>query len=186
MSTEQELELAKQIIQDQKPIVVEVPSRLLDEEGGGFGDLGVLIQVARKEKLMPRLVGRVVILFPAYDDDPREVAEIPECRDWLLALEKQVPYLAVLLHPGSTLKLLMLCHVPWTRNAEENTIEPDLEQAVGFFLDAGLTAYVFACRQSLEPRAFATDFLQRIGLESVDDELLDEYKRVYDQSAGGN
>jgi hypothetical protein len=181
MSETQELQLARQMIEDTKPIVVGVGSSLLEQ--GGFGDLGVLIQVARSENLVSRLVGRVVILFPDFDDDPREVAEIPECRDWLLALEGKVPYLAVLLHPTSTFKLLLLCHVPWTKDPDEDYVVPDEEQAVAFLLDAGMTAYTFACRQDLEPRAFTREFLQRVGMENVvDDTLLDEYERVYRES----
>lgn len=177
MSTEKELELAREMLNQDKPIVFEVGKHLLDEEA--FGDIGVLIQVARVDKTVGKLLGRITILFPENEKDPREIFEIPECQDWMLAMHAQLPYLPLLINPVSTFKLLMMCHIGWSK-ADDGSVLPVKEDVIGFMLDAGMTAFVFAEREGLDTTEFTTNFMSSIGAaELVDDKLLAGYAEVY-------
>jgi hypothetical protein len=56
---------------------------------------------------------RVSLFFEGYDDDPREVFDIPEIRRYAKALDEAFPYLFYFAtlgqHGGNTLKVLALC-----------------------------------------------------------------------------
>jgi hypothetical protein len=178
---EKELETAREMINAEKPIVVEVGKHLLDEEA--FGDIGVLIQVARVDKTVAKLLGRITILFPDLEKDEREIFEIPESQDWMVALHAQLPYLPLLLNPESTFKLLMMCEIGWSKG-DDGSVLPVEKEAVAFMLDAGMTAFVFGKRYGLDEAEFTRKFMSSIGAEElVDDKLLAGYGEVYAKSA---
>lgn len=59
-----------------------------------------------------RLQGRVALVFEGYDDDPREVYEIPEVRRFCAALDKRFPYwLYFLTTIQDNLKVVTFCLV---------------------------------------------------------------------------
>jgi hypothetical protein len=55
--------------------------------------------------------GRVTLFFEGYDDDPRDVYDIPEIRRYAKTLDEQFPYwfYFLCLGGGSTLQVLSLC-----------------------------------------------------------------------------
>jgi hypothetical protein len=54
--------------------------------------------------------GRVTLMFAGYDDDPRDVYDVPEIRRYARALDDQFPYWFYFADPqNSTLKVLALC-----------------------------------------------------------------------------
>lgn len=59
---------------------------------------------------------RVMFGISGYDDDPRELFEIPEVRRWVIGLDAEWPYWFFFLWPGrrSTLPLIAFCLCPYT------------------------------------------------------------------------
>lgn len=147
-----------------------------------LGDVGQLIETAVAAKKLPRLVGRVMLMFPEYDRDPREVFEDAICGAWMGALSERFPYLPVLLEPTKTFPILMFCNVPWTKKGKK--ILPAEEEATQFILNCGMTAYAFAKWSKLDARPFAQTFLSSMGFGDVDAGLLDQYEAMYAQRGG--
>lgn len=143
-----------------------------------LGDVGQLIETAVAAKKLTRIVGRVMLMFPEYDRDPREVFEDEICRGWFGALMQRYPYLPVLLEPTKTFPILMLCNVPWRKKGKQ--IVPG-EEATQFVLNCGMTAFAFAKWSRLDSRPFAERFLASVGFDDVGAGLLDQYEAMYEQ-----
>jgi hypothetical protein len=129
---------------------------------------------------MFKVAGRLAINFHGFDRDPRSIPEIPECRQWLLDLEKEVPHLFFLLDPGASFQILMLCHVPFSR--KDGGVAVDQDKAMGFVLDCAYASYQLGRIHGQDARRVATAFLKRVGLEGVvNDELLGDFARTYER-----
>lgn len=61
---------------------------------------------------------RIELSVGGYDDDPRELWEVPEAREYLIRLFLACPFVFLLVHPaGRTLRLLMAC---WLHGTEHD------------------------------------------------------------------
>lgn len=73
--------------------------------------------------------GRVSLMFEGYDDDPRDVYDIPEIRRYAKLLDEEFPYwfyFVSLDHPGaSTLQVLALCLCRVVKASGFSTPHPD-------------------------------------------------------------
>jgi hypothetical protein len=64
--------------------------------------------------------GRIFMIFPAYDQDPREVWEVPEVRAWVRRLANCVPHFPFFLVPGAQagqVLMYVFCLVSTARGA---------------------------------------------------------------------
>ena len=57
------------------------------------------INLANEEVLIAESCGRFRITIKGYDDDPRQVFDIPEVRGWFAALHKDAPHFPFFLEP---------------------------------------------------------------------------------------
>lgn len=74
--------------------------------------LSTLTDLLAAPDAVRRLQGRVALLFEGYDDDPREVYEIPEVRRFCAALDQRFPYwLYFLTTIQDNLKVVTFCLV---------------------------------------------------------------------------
>ena len=170
--------IADAIIDKEEHLVLGVSKEMMRAKD--LGDLEALIHRAVETGKIGRMVGRVSLIFPEYDHDPREVFEDAICRDWLVALEQAFPYVCVILEPAKTLHLLMLSQIPWKKHGTK--ILPANDEAMQFLLDRGMTAYRFARWQDLDAKPFARIFLTGAGLgDAATAELLDQYESVFEQ-----
>lgn len=145
-----------------------------------LGDVAQLVETAVEAKKVAKVVGRVVLMFPEYDHDPREVFEDTACREWFATLEERFPFVPVLLEPTKTLPILMLCQIPWRKQGAK--ILPSEEEATQFLLNCGMLAFTFAKWVRVDARSFAQQFLATVGLgDSVDSGLLDQYEKLHAQ-----
>ena len=172
-------QLVVQIIEEEGPLTFVVTRDML--AGGEPGELELVVDVARRRGRLPQMVGRVVMLFPEYSRDDREIFEIPECRKFLAALQQKIPYLCVLLQPQVAFPLLMLCYVPWKkRGMLRKRVVAEQGAAMGFMLSSGMTAFEFARWQRLDAKRFTAAFLANLGAgRQVCPELLEDYARDY-------
>jgi hypothetical protein len=141
-----------------------------------------LIEVLKNEYLLLKAAGRLNFIFPDYNGEGLEVFEDPACRKWMLTLEAQHPFLCTLLHPKSCLPLLMLCHVPFSKDPQTKMIMPVQEQAIQTFLDYGFVAYHVAYIYGEDPREHAKKFLTEVNLgQLADDKMLDQFHELYEK-----
>lgn len=62
-------------------------------EGGLTGDaLDRLMSLSDSPAFVDQLADRLTFMFEGYDDDPRELTQIPECVSFFRAVTKQWPY----------------------------------------------------------------------------------------------
>ena len=74
--------------------------------------LGSLVALLTDPETVRRLQGKVAIVFEGYDDDPREVYEIPEVRRFCNTLDERFPYWFYFLTTiQQNLKVVTLCLV---------------------------------------------------------------------------
>jgi hypothetical protein len=70
--------------------------------------------------------GRITLLFEGYDDDPRDVYDIPEIRRYAKALDEAFPYWFYFANlQGDTLKVLALCVCRIVKVSGFSTPQPD-------------------------------------------------------------
>ena len=144
-----------------------------------FGEVGQLIETAQREGRIDKLVGRIILTFPEFDETPGEVYEDPLCRPWFEALEATYQFAAILLEPKRTLPMFMLSQVTWSK--QRGKVVPSEEESLQFLLDRGMTAFAFARWLDVDPREFTTQFLTSVGLGSIiNPDLLDDFERVAD------
>lgn len=71
-----------------------------DEVSQGFvGGWLALLRGLKEEGLLSDVAGRLILETEGYDDDPRELFQIPEAHRWLVLLANRVPWLPVWLDP---------------------------------------------------------------------------------------
>jgi hypothetical protein len=93
-----------------------------------------LVRVFRQISAVPEhakvLRGRVFLVFPSYDDDPRPNWQIPSIRRFIQDLQRQLPHFVYYLHPDPTVghvTMYLLCLV----NVSDGGIDPgDIGTAV--------------------------------------------------------
>lgn len=72
-------------------LLIEVPRAQVEA-----GDIAPVLQqlefMTETRELAERWEGRVAVVFAGWDDDPREVTEIPEVRSYFAALTESFPY----------------------------------------------------------------------------------------------
>jgi hypothetical protein len=90
------------------------------------------------------LQGQLVIVFDGYDDDVREIWEIPETRHYLASLVRQyplTPFLLSTMKPFQTLDLLLLSLSPidpnWQSVACQNSASASHQQIMEWGIKAG-------------------------------------------------
>jgi hypothetical protein len=105
--------------------------------------------------------GRITLFFAGYDDDPRDVYDIPEIRRYAKALDDQFPYWFYFADPHcSTLKVLTLCLCRVVKVAGGST--PDPEDFKHF-----LVSHIVALNQLCDTFALSND----IKLQLTDEAL---------------
>jgi hypothetical protein len=64
-----------------------------------------------------RLRRKLIFAIDGYDDDPRDLWEFPEVRQWICDVDRQWPYWFFFmdLGPQSTLAMVTFCACPWTK-----------------------------------------------------------------------
>ena len=85
------------------------------EAGDHLKTLASLTTFLREDKCR-QFRQRVMFGITGYDEDPRELFEIPEVRRWVIELDVKWPYWFFFLWPGqrSTLPLIAFCLCPFT------------------------------------------------------------------------
>jgi uncharacterized tellurite resistance protein B-like protein len=68
-------------------------------EAGDMRGWDALIQFLLSEELMIESAGRLIVSFEGFEEDSRRIFEIEACRQWLLDLQHQYPWLATWLDP---------------------------------------------------------------------------------------
>lgn len=74
-----------------------------------------LNRIQATKELILHLKGRVDVSFDDYEDDDRELFEIPEVKNWILNLYKLSdcwPYLMAMDKHSGFMKVLFICHIP--------------------------------------------------------------------------
>lgn len=174
MSTRPDLDAA---IDTSASLVFGVTKQMLRAKDAG--ELASLFDTATKSRKLAKLVGRVVLMFPEFEADPREVFEDAACGTWFEALEEKYAFAALMLEPTKTLPIFMLSQVPWTK--KKGRIIPSDDEAMQFLLDRGMTAFAFGTWLGVDAKAFAAKFLGSVGLGSiVNDDLLDDFASMHD------
>jgi hypothetical protein len=74
-----------------------------------------------------RLKGRLIFEIRGYEDDPRDLYEIPEVRAWMHALDQIFPYLFYFMDvgPRSTLSFVAFSLCEWEKVPNGKQIPPD-------------------------------------------------------------
>lgn len=96
-------------------LLMVMGSREEVESGDHSQTLATLTTLLREDKCR-QFRQRVMFGISGYDDDPRELFEIPEVRRWVIGLDAKWPYWFFFLWAGqrSTLPLIAFCLCPFT------------------------------------------------------------------------
>jgi hypothetical protein len=98
-------------------------SRAEVEAGELQGPLSVLQQLATRDAALQFMEG-VAIAIDGYNDDPRQLFEIPEVRDYVGKLDAGFPYwLFFLTKTSESLWMILLCFVPPCLKPEVHSVE---------------------------------------------------------------
>jgi hypothetical protein len=84
-------------------------------EAGDVVHASAMLQKLLKPENAKRLKGRLVFRIRGYDDDPRELFEVPEVRTWMEELDCEFPYWFYFmdLGPHSTLGFVAFSLCRW-------------------------------------------------------------------------
>ena len=117
--------------------------------------------------------------FTAGDPTPRSVMDDAACRGYMLGLEKEIPFLYVLLDPQNSLPLLMACHLG--QRAAGKAGAADVSAATDYVCDRGYRAYALARTLGVPHAArVAANFLQQFALpDDLVDTICRQYKTAY-------
>jgi hypothetical protein len=83
--------------------------------------------------LLRSLGGRCMLLFSAYDNDPREVWQIPEARRYMEKLDAEIPHLLYFLVPrieAGQFVLWLSCMLPYAMVENPSNFDPSLAQSL--------------------------------------------------------
>ena len=80
-----------------------------------------------KPEVAQRLKGRLIFEIRGYEDDPRDLWEIPEVRAWMKALDQAFPYWFYFMDvgPGSTLAFIAFTLCKYEKAPNGKIIPPD-------------------------------------------------------------
>lgn len=144
-------------------IVVYVTREEVDR--GTIGDVvDRLMAISDDPKLCKMYMGKLLMSFDGYGNDPRELQEIPEVRRFLAAIHAQWPYWFYFLEPEAMVRTIALSLVDIKRMTgvlEDDTIgfEPDAKQ-MAVFLEQCVTASAnIANYGHANPEAYKTQIL---------------------------
>lgn len=103
-------------------------------ERGDIGDtLGQLNTLSDNPENVRRFAGRVFFMFDGYNDDPREIYEIPEAREFFSKITAMLPLWAHYLHRDPEtigIAYLLLCpSTPFYQNAKRVSVSIDTAEA---------------------------------------------------------
>jgi hypothetical protein len=91
--------------------------------------------------------GRCMIVFPMYDNDPREVWQIPEARRYVQRLDAEIPYLPYfLVHDNRAWQVMFWLACLLQFKASQGGIEYNPEKAVALVVSRLATIRAF-CRR---------------------------------------
>jgi len=98
-----------------------------------------------------RLQGRLLFGIRGYQDDPRDLWEIPEVREWMQALNAKFPYWFYFmdLGPNSTLGFVAFSLCRYTKVPGGKQIPPEVLRP---FMLSGVAAMKLLCKQIGESR----------------------------------
>jgi hypothetical protein len=151
-------------------------------ESGDTSSVLALI-AAREEEARRRHPGSQIMAFSVsgYDDDPRELFQIPEVRRWFTVLDEAVPHLLYFLSPHGGLPMMYaasLLQPEWDATSSQVSFDPD---ALVEFLDAKLSAIGLYCwEHSLDPCPVAASVADTYGV-SIDAQAF--YAALTDEMA---
>lgn len=122
-------------------------------------------------KRLPKARARVGLIFSGYDDDPRELPEVPEVRGFIAALDEAIPWLAYLLNEASH-PLVMLSTVSPLSKRSGLLVGP--KQECDLFIIERATRIIGAFNAlRLDGRAAAAAYFEEIVGGAPPDEILD-------------
>ncbi|WJM76679.1 hypothetical protein QTJ10_00575 [Xanthomonas hortorum pv. vitians] len=103
-------------------------------ERGDIGDtLGQLNALSHNPENVRRFVGRVFFMFDGYNDDPRQIYQVPEARDFFAKLTAMLPLWAHYLHRDAEtvgIAYLLLCQSePFYENKQRVSVSIDMAEA---------------------------------------------------------
>ncbi|APP82586.1 hypothetical protein P2A78_20660 [Xanthomonas perforans] len=103
-------------------------------ERGDIGDtLGQLNALSHNAENVRRFVGRVFFMFDGYNDDPRQIYQVPEARDFFAKLTAMLPLWAHYLHRDAEtvgIAYLLLCQSePFYENKQRVSVSIDMAEA---------------------------------------------------------
>ncbi|MCU1709572.1 MULTISPECIES: hypothetical protein [Xanthomonas] len=103
-------------------------------ERGDIGDtLGQLNALSDNPENVRRFVGRVFFMFDGYNDDPRQIYQVPEARDFFAKLTAMLPLWAHYLHRDAEtvgIAYLLLCQSePFYENKQRVSVSIDMAEA---------------------------------------------------------
>jgi hypothetical protein len=86
-------------------------------EAGNIKHASAMLQKLLTPENASRLKGRLIFGIRGYDDDPRELFEVPEVRTWMEELDREFPYWFYFMDLGSrsTLSLVAFCLCRWEK-----------------------------------------------------------------------
>jgi hypothetical protein len=153
-------QLASFIKGEKKALVLYIPRELIDE-GDVSAIAGSLHDMVSNRERVTAFVQRVAVVTDGYDDDERELWEIPEPRAFFRRLFLECPFAMLLAHPeGGLLRLLFACWV-----FEPTAGETTGSERASDFLDRG-----FRGLNEVVHRLALSDELNReisLGIEKV-------------------
>ncbi|QOX05468.1 MULTISPECIES: hypothetical protein [Xanthomonas] len=99
-----------------------------------IGDtLGQLNALSDNPENVRRFVGRVFFMFDGYNDDPRQIYQVPEARDFFAKLTAMLPLWAHYLHRDAEtvgIAYLLLCQSePFYENKQRVSVSIDMAEA---------------------------------------------------------
>lgn len=123
---------------------------------GSFGNVGHFIERSRNRGVVSQLVGRIKICFPEFDEDPREIPEIPQ---WMKELDSTYPEITYLVEPSKGFKLLAYCNAI-RKNEKTGEMAPD-ERALEKYIESAGSRFVeFAMSHGMDMEAAQKQFLE--------------------------
>ncbi|MGA8437147.1 MAG: hypothetical protein WB762_20110 [Candidatus Sulfotelmatobacter sp.] len=151
-------------------LLTVVISREQIEAGGINHPLGVLRQLLRRQAVI-KFCEQVEICVTGFDDDPRELYEMAEVRNFVSKLDAEFPYwLYFLTKRGTGLSFILSCLCPPFLTPEEERRSWN-ERIADYLLKRGFPALDHICRRaecSEEDKRRLTDRITEYLLEGPD------------------
>ena len=96
-------------------------------EAGDIAHAAAMLDKLLNPSTATRAKGKLILAITGYDDDPRDLWEIPEVRAWMQALNRQFPFWFYFmdLGPRSTLGMIAFCLCHWEKVPGGKLIPPE-------------------------------------------------------------